>query len=79
VNGVVELHVSDEGPGLTPAAREQAVDRFWRSEGGSEGFGLGLAIVDRLVRTDGGRLELRDAPSGGLDAVVVLRTTDPSA
>lgn len=77
-NGAVELHVADEGPGLTPSAREQAVDRFWRSERGGEGFGLGLAIVDRLVRTDGGRLELRDAPSGGLDAVVILRATDQS-
>ena len=71
VNGSVELHVTDEGPGMTADEREQALDRFWRG-GRAGGFGLGLAIVDRLVRTDGGHVDLRDAPRGGLDAVVVL-------
>jgi signal transduction histidine kinase len=71
LNGTVELHVTDEGPGMTPAERAQALDRFWRGGKGS-GFGLGLAIVDRLVRTDGGHVELREGPRGGLDAVVVL-------
>jgi signal transduction histidine kinase len=71
VNGMVELHVTDEGPGMSVSEREQALDRFWRG-GGREGFGLGLAIVQRLVATDGGQVELREAPGGGLDAVVVL-------
>ncbi len=34
------------------------------------GSGLGLAIVARLVAADGGRVELREAPGGGVDAVV---------
>ena len=34
------------------------------------GSGLGLAIVARLVAADGGRVELREAPGGGIDAVV---------
>lgn len=76
VDAGVELHVTDEGPGMAPAAREHAVDRFWRGGGDRDGFGLGLAIVDRLVKTDGGRVELRDAPGGGLDAVVTLTAAD---
>ena len=78
-NGLVELHVTDEGSGMTTAEREQALDRFWRGAGGGDGFGLGLAIADRLVRTDGGRVDLREAPGGGLDAVVILKSTDPSS
>jgi signal transduction histidine kinase len=77
--GLVELHVTDEGPGMTTAAREQALDRFWRGGRGGDGFGLGLAIVDRLVRTDGGRVDLREAPGGGLDAVVVLSAAQKPA
>jgi len=64
-----ELHVVDEGPGLTPEQREHAFDRFWTA-GKSGGSGLGLAIAKRLVELDGGTIELRAAASGGVDATV---------
>jgi signal transduction histidine kinase len=69
----VELHLSDDGPGLTPEQRERAFDRFWRAGSGAGGSGLGLAIVKRLVAADEGEVELREASSGGVDAVVRLR------
>jgi len=68
----VELHVLDEGPGLTPEQRERAFDRFWRNRDGG-GSGLGLAIVRRLVEQDGGAVELRPGPERGLEAIVRLR------
>jgi signal transduction histidine kinase len=68
----VELRVRDEGPGMSPEDRRRAFDRFWRGRAG-EGSGLGLAIVRRLVEADGGSVELVDAPSRGLEAVVRLR------
>jgi signal transduction histidine kinase len=64
-----ELHVIDEGPGLTEEQRARAFDRFWRNRKGS-GSGLGLAIAKRLVEQDGGSIELREARSGGVEAVV---------
>jgi signal transduction histidine kinase len=67
-----DVHVVDEGPGLTDEERERAFDRFWRA-GRGEGSGLGLAIVRRLVEADGGKVELRRAENGGIDAVVSLR------
>lgn len=70
--GSVELHVRDEGPGMTPEQRSRAFDRFWRAGAPGAGTGLGLAIVHRLVTADGGAIELREAPGGGLDAVVRL-------
>jgi signal transduction histidine kinase len=69
-----ELHVVDEGPGMTEEQRARAFDRFWR-EGAAGGTGLGLAIARRLVIADGGELELRAAETGGLDAVVRLRAS----
>jgi len=68
----VELHVTDEGPGMSESERARAFDRFWRA-GGGEGSGLGLAIVQRLVATDDGEVELRAAVPHGLDAVVLFR------
>ena len=69
----VEIAVRDRGPGMTAGEIDRAFDRFWRSGNGDEGFGLGLAIVHRLVRADGGEIELRPRPDGGLEAIVRLQ------
>lgn len=69
----VELHVIDEGPGLSDEQLGLAFDRFWRAAGAAPGgTGLGLAIVRELARAGGGDAELRHAPSGGIDATITL-------
>ena len=70
--GAVELRVGDRGPGLSDEAKLRAFDRFWRGRETGGGSGLGLAIVRRLAERDGGSVELRDVPGGGLEAVVLL-------
>ena len=70
----VELHVRDEGPGMSAEQRARAFDRFWRAGSGGRGSGLGLAIVQKLVEADGGSVELAEAPGGGLDAVIRFRS-----
>lgn len=72
VDGWVELHVTDHGPGLPPDDRVRAFDRFWRGRAGP-GSGLGLAIVRRLVSADAGEVELQETAGGGVDAVIRLR------
>jgi signal transduction histidine kinase len=80
VGGWVELHVIDQGPGMSAEQRERAFDRFWRgSVTDSEGTGLGLAIVRQLLEASGGTAELRSNPGGGLDAVARLRPADHHA
>ncbi len=66
------IHVADQGPGMTPDQRQRAFDRFWQGPEGTGSSGLGLAIVQKLVQADGGHVDLREAPGGGLDAVVQL-------
>jgi signal transduction histidine kinase len=69
----VELHVVDEGPGMTEEQRRRAFDRFWRAPDAPKGgTGLGLALVQRLAQASGGQTILRPAPFQGLDAVVQL-------
>jgi signal transduction histidine kinase len=73
---VAELHVIDEGPGLSAADRALAFERFWRgADSAPDGSGLGLAIVHQLVAAGDGTAELRASRSGGIDAVVTFRTS----
>lgn len=63
------LYVDDDGPGVPAADRARIFEPFTRLDGSrsreSGGFGLGLTIVDRIVRTHGGSLVVEDAPGGG--------------
>jgi signal transduction histidine kinase len=62
--------VADDGPGMTPRQQEMAFRRFVSSTPG--GAGLGLAIVHRLVTSNGGSAALSDTPGGGLTVTVNL-------
>ena len=60
----VYLEVVDDGPGIAPAERGKALERFYRVPGtAGEGNGLGLAIADELARAHHAQLELDDANS----------------
>jgi signal transduction histidine kinase len=66
VNGSVELHVQDEGPGFPDAFIAHAFERFTRGDAarGRGGTGLGLAIVDAIARGHGGSAHVRNTGSG---------------
>ena len=68
----IRLVVDDDGPGLTPAQREQVARRGQRLDESKPGSGLGLSIVVELARLYGGALNLGTAPIGGLRAELVL-------
>ncbi|MFF4120774.1 sensor histidine kinase [Streptomyces sp. NPDC001714] len=71
---MTELHVIDQGPGMTETERHRAFDRFWRApHADHDGTGLGLPLVRHLTRAGRGEVTLEAAPGGGLDAVVRLR------
>jgi len=68
----VAARVRDQGPGIPPARREEALGRFTRLDDESrEGSGLGLSIVARIADLHGSPLALGDAPGGrGLEATL---------
>ena len=71
-NGEVAIHVDDDGPGLTPSEREEALKRGVRLDETAPGTGLGLSIVTDLAELYSGRFELHDSPLGGLRATLIL-------
>ncbi|GAB4166507.1 MAG: ATP-binding protein [Rhodocyclaceae bacterium] len=69
------LDVADRGPGIPPEQAERLKRPFTRLEAarsGQAGAGLGLAIVERIARAHGGRLDLLAREGGGLIARVRL-------
>ncbi|NQY98050.1 MAG: sensor histidine kinase [Henriciella sp.] len=72
-DGMIVIHIDDDGPGLSPQEREQAVKRGVRLDETAPGTGLGLSIVADIAGMNGGSLTLDESPLGGLRASVRLR------
>jgi two-component system, OmpR family, sensor kinase len=78
-NGRLELHVTDRGPGFPPGFIDQAFERFSRADParGRGGIGLGLAIVDGIARSHGGRAGAANLSGGGADVWIELPSDGP--
>ncbi|HEX9387139.1 MAG TPA: ATP-binding protein [Anaerolineales bacterium] len=73
----IEITVNDNGAGIPDEDLPYIFDRFWRKEKSrsraSGGTGLGLAIAKQLVEAQGGTIEARNLPEGGLQVIVELK------
>ncbi|QWF20259.1 PAS domain-containing sensor histidine kinase [Nocardioides sp. LMS-CY] len=67
----ISLAVTDEGDGISPELRRRVFTKFWTS-GQRGGSGLGLYLVNGLVRAHGGTVTIGDATGGGARIVVLL-------
>ena len=59
------LCVEDNGPGITPADRERIFDPFYTTA--SDGTGIGLSIVQRIVADHSGAIHVGESPMGGAE------------
>lgn len=62
-----EIIISDNGPGVSPAAREHLFDPFYSGREAGRGLGLGLSKCWRIVREHRGQIELEDSCKGTID------------
>ncbi|MFN9711800.1 MAG: sensor histidine kinase [Alphaproteobacteria bacterium] len=70
--GLLRLVIEDDGPGLSPDQREEVIQRGARLDESAPGSGLGLSIIDELVRAYRGSLTLGASPLGGLSVAIDL-------
>jgi two-component system OmpR family sensor kinase len=59
----VSISVADKGPGLSETDQQHIFERFYRADGsrtrtGDDGSGLGLSIVDAVMRAHGGKVSV---------------------
>jgi two-component system OmpR family sensor kinase len=67
-NGVNQLFVDDDGPGIPEKDRYRALESFVQLDqagGKKTGFGLGLAIVKRAIEWHSGEVTISRSPLGG--------------
>jgi two-component system osmolarity sensor histidine kinase EnvZ len=72
---IIAIEVSDRGPGIAADDVDRLLRPFSRGEAartGVSGAGLGLAIVERLLKHVGGTLKMVPRPGGGLTARIEL-------
>ncbi|HVW23528.1 MAG TPA: HAMP domain-containing sensor histidine kinase [Candidatus Saccharimonadales bacterium] len=75
----VTIKVIDKGSGIAPEALEHVFDRFYRADtartrtdGGEEGYGLGLSIAKMIADFHKGDIRLTSRVNHGTTATVIL-------
>ena len=72
---VVCFEVADMGPGIPPSVQARLFTPFFTTK--PDGSGLGLSVANGIVERHGGRLELANAPEGGVVARCYLPVEPP--
>ena len=67
--GIASFAIVDHGEGIPQQLREKIFNRFWRADNSRNretgGSGLGLSIVQSIVRAHNGTVQVTDTPGGG--------------
>lgn len=63
-NGFPILFVEDNGIGIDPVFQDQVFGLFNKLDPSTEGTGIGLAIVKRIIETHGGRIWVESEGKG---------------
>ncbi|MSQ80624.1 MAG: HAMP domain-containing protein [Candidatus Methylopumilus sp.] len=71
----ISIRILDEGPGIPLEEIKRLLKPFERMDearGNSEGFGLGLAIAERIVQSHDGKLIISNRTKKGLEVKILL-------
>lgn len=69
---VLELRISDDGPGMDQATLEHAFDPFFTTRPVGSGVGLGLTVAREIVLAHGGDIHIDSAPGNGCRVTIRL-------
>jgi signal transduction histidine kinase len=80
-DGRVTVSVRDTGCGIPEEHLPRVFDRFYRCDksrtAGAGGAGLGLSIVQSIVRLHGGSARIASPPGGGTEVSLTFPMTPP--
>jgi signal transduction histidine kinase len=61
-NDFVLVEIADNGSGIPPDALSRIFDPFFTTKGVGEGTGLGLDVVNRIIKNVGGHIRVTSVP-----------------
>jgi signal transduction histidine kinase len=73
----IAVHVLDEGPGMTKEELDQVFQPFFSTKKRGQGTGLGLPIVEEIVRAHHGEVEMLSVLGHGTEVIVRLPAATP--
>jgi C4-dicarboxylate-specific signal transduction histidine kinase len=65
VDGMLELSVADNGPGIPQEVQTKIFDPFFTTKPPGKGTGLGLSVIRRLVQDVGGHIQVESLQGHG--------------
>ena len=68
----VRVTVNDDGPGMAPEVTAKVFEPFFTTKEAGKGTGLGLAVVDSLVRGWNGRISVQSSPGEGSSFEILI-------
>jgi two-component system, NtrC family, sensor kinase len=71
-DGLVSVTISDTGTGMPPDMIEKACEPFFSTRQNEGLRGLGLAIVRDIIKTHGGKMEIKSSPGQGTSIILYL-------
>ena len=79
-DGLAEIAVADNGPGILNSEKAKVVERFYRGDAsrGTPGVGLGLSLAQAVAKLHGSTLELSDR-NPGLRVVIAVPCVEAAA
>ena len=75
----VEILVTDDGPGIPAESLAKVFDPFYTTSEPGQGVGLGLYIVQEIVREHDGCLAITSRPGNGTKVIVLLPVEDSNS
>jgi signal transduction histidine kinase len=61
-NDFVLIEIADNGPGIPPEVKSRIFDPFFTTKGVGEGTGLGLDVVNRIIKNVRGQISVTSVP-----------------
>ena len=71
-DGKLTLGIEDDGPGMAAEQVEELMKRGARADEAVPGHGIGLSIVQNIVKAYRGTIELGESALGGLHVSIVV-------